>query len=226
MKYLVALTLVAITFSSLAQEVKKEGYSYSNSHFENILFWKTTDQLVTLEEMAKISEEFPKFTVEAVYNKYGQVEKYYFDPNNPYASTTRKAELQPKTGEDFPEFFFETLQGEKFDKENLKGKWILLYFRHSIKNMNSKQFEEIHTEVLEAKKVTEIEAFAVFSYDESLEPLLGAYQPEIHLVNNAVGFFQLFQLVSMPTSFLINPDGILVAKFQGMEKVQILDYLN
>ncbi|GAB2498435.1 TlpA family protein disulfide reductase [Algoriphagus taiwanensis] len=225
MKYLVAFIFFAIAFSSFAQEVKKEGYSYKNTHIENILYWKTTDQLVTLEEMAKISEEFPKFTVEAVYNKYGQVEKYYFDPNNPYVSTTRKVELQPKMEEEFPEFFFETLNGEKFDKENMKGKWILLYFRHSIRNMNSKQFEEIHTEVLEAKKVTEIEAFAVFSYDENLESLLGAYQPDIHLVNNGVGFFQLFQLVAMPTSFLINPEGILVAKFQGMEKVQILDYL-
>ncbi|WP_026952034.1 TlpA family protein disulfide reductase [Algoriphagus mannitolivorans] len=222
---LIVFYFLVHTSISLGQEITKTGYSYSTVSFDNILYWKNTDQLMTTAELMKLREEIPNFTVEAVYNKYGQVEKYYFDPNDPFKKTTRNRELQPKIGEHFPEFYFKTLENEEINHEDLKGNWVVLYFRNSVQNLSKEQFEGLYQSVLKAKKQTALNAFAIFSYSENLKSDLEKYQPQIQLINNGVGYFQIFNLVSMPTTFLINPEGVLVAKFEGLQKIDLEPYL-
>ena len=224
-RFLFIIFLLANTSFLLAQEGRKIGYSYSTVSTENKVYWKNTDQLMTRSELMKLKEETPNFSLEPVYNKYGQLEKYYFDPSDPFKKTTRNPELQPKTGEQFPEFYFKTLENEEVTHEELKGKWVVLFFRNSIQNLSKEQFEGLYQSVLEAKKHTELEAFAIFSYSENLKSELDNYQPQIQLINNGVGYFQIFNLVSMPTTFLINPKGILVAKFEGNQKIELERYI-
>lgn len=212
-----------IAQTSLSQTKELRAYAYPSAELSGKLFNTQTGKFLSDEEIQKLKTEIPNFRYEPVYDAAGRLEKYLFDPAEPQKIVRRNPALQPKVGESFPEFVFQTVKGKEVTPISLHGKWILLYFKNSLSTLHQAQFNQLLTDLGEVSKEVEIEAIAIFAYDEPIETLLE--NRTIDGVKNGNGFFQRFHLTSMPTVFLINPEGLTTAKFEGTKPIEFRGYL-
>lgn len=222
MRFIFVLFLLVSQISfSQTQEIR--GYITQNPDLESRLFNSQTGKLMTGEEIKQLKAEIPNFRYEPVYDLEGKVEKYLFDPADPQKVIRRNPELQPKVGELFPEFVVHTVKEEKITSSSLRGKWTLLYFQTSLSSLHREQFDQLTKDLKKAQEKTDLTAVAIFAYDESIEALV-ENQP-IEGVKKGNGFFQKFHLISMPTVFLINPEGKIEGKFEGKKPIRFLDLI-
>lgn len=212
-----------ITQISFSQTKELRAYTSPSTELSGKLFNTQTGKFFSDEDIQKLKVDIPNFRYEPVYEVAGKVEKYLFDPNEPQKIVRRNPALQPKVGESFPEFVFQTVKGKELTSASLNGKWTLLYFKNSLSTLNQAQFEKLLSDLVEVSKEEKIEAIAIFAYDEPIETLLE--NRPIDGVKNGNGFFQRFHLTSMPTVFLINPEGQTTAKFEGIKPIEFRSYL-
>lgn len=217
----VCFFLIAETSFSQTKELR--AYTSLSNELNGKLFNTQTGKFLSEAEIQKLKAEIPDFRYEPVYNVAGMVEKYLFDPADPRKVIRRNAALQPKVGQPFPEFVFQTVKGQEFTSASLEGKWTLLYFKNSLSTLNQAQFDRLISDLSEVSKDTKIEAIAIFAFDEPIKNLLENLP--IDGVKNGNGFFQRFHLTSMPTVFLINPNGQITAKFEGTKPIEFREYL-
>lgn len=212
-----------IAQTSFSQTKELRAYASPSTELSGKLFNTQTGKFLSEEEIQKLTAETPNFRYEPVYDVAGKVEKYLFNPADPQKVVRRNPALQPKVGELFPEFVFQTVKGKEVTPASLKGKWTLLYFKNSLSTLHQAQFDQLVSDLSEASKEAEIEAIAIFSYDEPIETLLE--NRPIDGVKNGNGFFHRFHLTSMPTVFLIHPTGQIEAKFEGTAPIEFKGYL-
>jgi peroxiredoxin len=212
-----------ITQVAFSQTKQVQGYVSDRSELSGKLFNKQTGELLSDEEIQKLRAEIPNFRYEPVYDVSGKIEKYLFDPQDPQKVIRRNPELQPKTGEKFPDFIFQTVKGKEVTNASLQGKWALLYFKNSVQTLNKPQFDQLISDLNQVSDQFEIEALAIFAYDESIESLVE--NSKLDGVKSGNGFFQRFHLISMPTTFLINPEGKVEAKFEGINPIDFIPFL-
>lgn len=214
---------ILLAHFSFSQTVQLQGHRSEQPEWSKNLYNKQTGALHTEEDIQKLRVEIPNFRYEPVYDVSGKIEKYLFDPQDPHKVIRRNPELQPKPGEKFPDFIFQTVNQKEVTNASLKGKWAILYFKNSVQTLNTPQFDQLISDINQVSDRFDIEALAIFAYDEPIEPLLESR----HLdgVKNGNGFFQRFHLIAMPTVFLINPEGIVEAKFEGIAPVDFIPFL-
>ena len=217
------ISFLLLTQLGFSQTIQIHGYVNDQSDLSGKLYNKQTGALLSDEEIQKLKAEIPNFRYEPVYDVSGKIEKFLFDPEDPQKVIRRNPSLQPKVGETFPDFIFQTVKGKVVSNASLEGKWGLLYFKNSVQTLNKAQLDQL---ILDLEKVSdqfEIEAMAIFAYDEFIEPLI--QNTKLDGVTNGNGFFQRFHLTSMPTTYLINPDGMIEAKFEGINPIDFLRFL-
>ena len=218
---LTCFLLVAHISFSQSQELR--GYVTPSPDLSSRLFNTQTGKYLTEEEVLKLKKEIPNFRYEPVYDVAGRLEKYLFDPTEPYKVVRRNPDLQPKVGELFPDFIFQTTKEKELTPSTIQGKWTLLFFKNSLSTLNQPQFDKLLEDLKTASEEFSIEALAIFAYDDPIESVI-ENQP-IDGVKNGNGFFQRFHLTAMPTVYLIDPTGRIEAKFEGIKRIDFLGYL-
>lgn len=227
----VLFSLLFLTFSSLssvkAQSTTTLMPETRKTRVDEILYNKQTGEKMTGEQLYLLLKEKPGLQLEAQYNRFGQAEKFLYDPANPFFKKEKDPNLRPKVGEEFPEFTLRTLDGKTFPSEELRGSWLLLHFFPIIVAINENHWEKMRNDLKTARaKGIKIEGFGIFSTDKDPIPVVGKYQDAIHLVNNAFGFYEMFHIIEIPTTILINPEGKVVKYFYVNDKVDFLEILN
>ena len=217
------LCFFLVAQASFSQTNELRAYSTPSPELSGKLFNTQTGEFLSDEEIQKLKAEIPKFQYEPVYDIAGKVEKYLFDPEDPRKVILRNPALQPKVGEEFPEFVFQTVKGKEITTASMRGNWSLLFFKNSISTLHQVQFDQLLADLNEASTEVKIKAIAIFAYDEPVELLLENHP--IDGVKNGNGFFQRFHLTSMPTVFLINPEGQIEAKFEGTKPIDFKSFL-
>ncbi|OOG76197.1 peroxiredoxin [Algoriphagus sp. A40] len=221
------LFLVFSTLSSLkAQSTPVLVPETRKTRVDEILYNKQTGEKMTGEQLYLLLKEKPGLQLEAHYNRFGQPEKFLYDPANPFFKKEKDPNLRPKIGEDFPEFTFTTIDGKTYPSEELRGSWLLLHFYPIIMAINEDRWEKMQKDLNTARaQGIKIEGFGIFSTDKDLIPVVGKYQDAIHLVNKAHGFYEMFHIIEIPTTILIGPDGKVVNYFYVDEKIDFLEIL-
>jgi hypothetical protein len=217
------ILFLLITQVSFSQTKQLQGYVSDRSELSGKLYNKQTGEVFSDEEIQKLKIEIPNFRYEPIYDVSGKIEKYLFDPEDPQKVIRRNPSLQPKVGETFPNFIFQTVKGKEVTNASLQGKWAIFYFKNSVQTLNKPQFDQLIVDLNQVADRIEMEALAIFAYDEPIEYLFE--NTKLDGVKNGNGFFQRFHLISMPTTFLINPEGKVEAKFEGFNPIDFLPFL-
>lgn len=191
------------------------------------LFNKETGKKMTAEELALLLKETPGLQLIPEFNRFGKVEKYFYDPSNPFYDRKRDPSKSPKIGEFFPEFTFTTNQDKTFPIEDLKDSWIVIQFQSFPAMTNEKHLKKLKEDILNLKnQKIKINSFIVFSYDDEIDFLINEYQDAFHFVMNGTGFNEMFHITNFPSTFLIDPEGIIKKTFFGFDKVEIKSLFN
>lgn len=231
MKKLILPVLLAFLFScskktvSIKESTKTTAVSTTigfTSRFtlNDKLYNKVTGEPISMEEFAKIVKENPNVPLEKIYDKYGVPEKVFYHPNPPENFGKRNPELQPKVGEPFPQFVFQTIDGKEIDLENLKGKWVLVRFDFFTEVMNKEDFSQLIESIDQLPKSSKfIPILCSMDNKENLKRDLGSLSKKIDLVSDGQGFSSKYQIMRFPTTILIAPDQTLY-KYLGKNEYQ------
>lgn len=192
---------------------------------EGKVFNKLTGEVITNMQLMELLKEKPGLKMELFFDRYGELEKSIYDPSNPFKHYNRDPEKQPKRSETFPEFSFNSVDGDEFVSEELIGKWVLIQFNPFPDFMDKNQWTNLVSDLRKSRKEYEIECIGVFSYDDDLGALVEEFQPDIKLVNNGNGFFSRYHIIQIPTTVLIDPSGVLVTYFYGNDPIDFLPFL-
>lgn len=218
------MKLIALVFSfsiSLAfGQVQQPRASTMNSeNLTNKVFNKKTGKKLSEPELAELFTKYPTIVLENFYDKYGKLEKAYFDPDNILVGrqVTRNKDNQIKVGEVFPSFVLKTIEGDLLDKDLLLGNWIFIRFELLGRFLNKEDVQVLNQEIERIKAKKDIIGIICFadSNKEALVNLNNEFQ-FLKIVPDGQNFHKKYSITSFPTSVLIDPDG-KVAKyyFQG-----------
>jgi peroxiredoxin len=186
---------------------------FSNTTSERIegkVYYKNTGQKISDEELIKIITNNPGIAFERIYNKYGKLEKLYYDPDGVHDSLppVHSRENQIKTGEKFPEFVFKTVDKEILDSEKLLGKWILLRFEVFTKFINRDEIDSISYQIKESQIGEHLVAILCLADSkQNINKEFDANRLAFKLVPDARNFHKMFKIVNFPTSILIDREG-------------------
>ena len=222
--FLFSLLLSIFCVSSFAQVKTTIVPDQRRVRVDEQLFNKQTGEKMTGEQLYHLMQERPGISLETIYNRYGEPEKFYYDPENPFYKKNKDPNLIPQVGQEFPLFSFRDIQGQLHHAEELRGGWVVLYFFPILEAIREKDWIDISEQM---KTLTEsgikVEAFGVFATSKDPEPVVGQYQEQITLVNNGHGFFDLYHLATFPSTFVIDPEGKIVASWSNSDAINLLE---
>ncbi len=219
------LLIFFLGFIANAQEKKTMVRTTRSGDLEGKVFNKITGEVITNMQLMGLVKEKPGLKMESFYDKYGDLEKSLYDPNNPFKDYSKDPNKRPKIGESFPEFVFKTIDEEEFSSEDLKGNWVLIHFYPITRFINKERWKKLSLDLQKARESFEIVCFGVFAYDDDLIEPVGEFKQEIRLVNNGNGFYSKYHIIEIPTTVLINPEGIIVKYFYESDPIDFLSFL-
>jgi hypothetical protein len=219
------LLIFFLGFIANAQEKKTMVRTTRSGDLEGKVFNKITGEVITNMQLMGLLKEKPGLKMESFYDKYGDLEKSLYDPNNPCKDYSKDPNKRPKIGESFPEFVFKTIDEEEFSSEDLKGNWVLIHFYPITRFINKERWKKLSLDLQKARESFEIVCFGVFAYDDDLIEPVGEFKQEIRLVNNGNGFYSKYHIIEIPTTVLINPEGIIVKYFYESDPIDFLSFL-
>ncbi len=221
------LLVLTSTFSLVAQQTTVLLPETRKMRVDEILYNKQTGEKMTAEQLQLLLQENPGLRLEPIYNRFGETEKFLYDPVNPFFERKKDPNLRPKIGEKFPVLTLRTLNGESFSSEDLRGSWVILHFFPIIHAIQKPRWEKLRSDLQTARKSgVQIEGFGVFATDKDPASVVGEYQDVIHLVNSARGFYDMFHIIEIPTTILIDPDGTVVSYFYKDDKIEFLEFVD
>jgi hypothetical protein len=218
MKLIALISSISISLA-FGQVQQNRTSTMNTENVTNKVFNKKTGEKLSESELAELFTKYPTIVLENFYDKYGKLEKAYFDPDNILVGrqVTRNKDNQIKVGEIFPSFAFTTIEGDLLDKELLLGNWIFIRFELLGRFLNKEDIQVLNQEIerIQAKKnIIGIICFAD-SNSEVLFNLKNEFQ-FLKIVPDGQNFHKKYSITAFPTSVLIGPDGKVVKYyFQG-----------
>lgn len=216
-------------------------FTYSQQVKQTIILKKIEpkiiyDNLFNLETGEKISKkEFEllvktngNIKIETFYDKYGTVEKRYYNPKPAEGERRNSINKKPEKGESFPDFIFETIDNKKIELDNFKGKLVIISFGLINDNVlaNKREIIEIDSKIKASNRSAEIESILLFR--ESKEEIMNVFDlnsTNFKIIPNGEGFINKWNILRFPTTIIIDKDGKFRNNFQWYE-INISELLN
>lgn len=217
MKALLFLLLVTFSYNVFAQFTTSTSIKVSGNVYN-----KQTGQQLTEEETNNLIKENPGIVFEHVYDKKGILEKLLFDPNNILTGSVvlRKEENQVKSGELFPEFVFNTVDGEKIASKKLRDSWILLRFELFSKVINPEEITSLERQIVEFNLTDKLTAVILFADTEAdIKKNFGTGGSIFKLVPDGRNFHEMYNIIKFPTTILIDKNRVVYKYYSRNEKI-------
>ena len=226
------MILVLISNQLFSQETTSKIFTIKKVDTEfNIdkLYNKQTGEKVKKKEFKELIKKNPNLPLERIYDKYGEIIKYYFNPIPSNIKMKRSGNYQPKNGELFPDFVLKTIDNETINLNALKGKLIILRFELFADNFRFKKDEiaELDTKINKSNRQSEIEAIIIFTTQK--EEVLRSFDIEnsnFKLIPNGDGFHNRCEINRYPTTIIIDKNGKLIDTFKYIYDINIDELLN
>ncbi|OYX18493.1 MAG: hypothetical protein B7Z16_08775 [Algoriphagus sp. 32-45-6] len=220
--FFLSLLLSIFCISALAQVKTTIVPDQRKVRVDEQLYNKQTGEKMTGEQLYHLLQERPGISLETIYNRYGEPEKFYYDPENPFFKKNKDPNLRPQVGQEFPLFSFRDIQGQLHHAEELRGGWVVLYFYPILEAIREKDWSGISEQIITLEESgVKIKGFGVFATSKDPVPVVGQYQEQITLVNSGQGFFDLYHLTEFPATYVIDPEGKIVASWNSSDDIDL-----
>jgi peroxiredoxin len=183
-----------------------------SERIEGKVFNKKTGKKITDEELVEIITSNPGIAFEEVYDKYGKLEKLYYDPDRARAARhqSQRRNHQMKKGEKFPAFVFRTVDNEVLDSEKLTGKWILIRFELFTRFMIREEVDSWSQQIEKAQTGNNlVPIICLADSRQNINDEFDSDRLPFKLVSDAGNFHKRFKIVNFPTSILIDREGMV-----------------
>lgn len=217
--------IMFLCFESVGQVMKGPADS---TRISGKVYNKKTKKWVSNLELMEIARKHPFIFFQTVYNKYGEIDTLFYDPDNinEGKSPNRKEENQTKPGEIFPEYVFRTIDDIILDSEKLKGKWVLLSFdllaKPDLMKKLSRQSDS-------ARPFVEKDQLVLILCMADTKAIMlkksGQEEHVFNIVSDGGNFHGKFNIVSFPTRILIDPEGRVVKYFHPTEEIRFKKFI-
>lgn len=223
------MTNASIGQVKLSSEIAQRK-SYVTKLDKNKVFYKETGQKIPDPELLKIVEDNPSVFLEKETDDEGNVLKYIYDPNNQNGDGAKKILDSYISGDvPFPNFKVTTIDGEKIELKDLKGKLVIIRFEgQGIALKFNKPIIEILDEKINALvNKEEVEAFIIYQASEDeIRENVELTDSNFKLVANGLKLAQKYYLNQTALTLLIDQDGKLIDIYRNIYKIKLEDYLN
>ena len=226
MKKIVLLLLFLLP--ALAEAQRTDG-SKKVGWLKNKTIHKETGKEIAPDELKVLLEENPDAVKIPVYNEYGKVEHFLYDPTTKNRRFYRDKESRPEQGELFPRFIMRTVDGKKYDSDSLREQFIVLQFLPTLRkpvfsSVSRKRVQEYERAVAEISKTYPIVPLLVIAHDkENLYDNYGIEEPTFKIVPDGIGFHQRYEIIAGSTIIIIDPEGRLMGYFEDPDSRTIVD---
>lgn len=178
---------------------------------------KLTGERVSKEEYDRYLEHYKGIMLEAEYDKYGNISKHYINWEDPKDFPSITIGKNFENGDLFPEFVFNTVDGNKLSSADLKGRKVLLIFYPNLlpKSNPSALCKRMDANIEFAK--SEVEKIIIMKPVEvNVDSLIQQIDDSYHIVTDTRNFFYRYNIVASPMTYLLDEEGIVIFRFNGL----------
>ena len=192
------------------------------------LYNKLTGKKISGKEFNEIVKNNPNLPLEKIYDKRGNISKYYYDPNIKNSNHQDTDNKSIKIGEPFPDLIIKTVKNQEIKLSNLKGKLIILRFELFADNFRFKKHEivDIDDQINESNRKSEIEAIIIFTTPkEEINRGFDLENSNFKLVANGRNYHNKLYINNYPSTIVIDKEGILIDIYTYPDEINILELL-
>lgn len=173
--------------------------------------------------MKKITDKNPEIRFEHVINKYGKIDRYYYNPNNILTEfPNRDKSQQIKEGQLFPEFVFKTIDNEIIDSEKQRGKWVLIRFELFTRFMNKGSIEKLNNQINKLEESKDlISIICLADNKQNIKNEMALIDSNFKLVDGGRNFHEKFNIVGFPTTLLLDKQGRVYKYFYNRDEIDL-----
>lgn len=184
---------------------------------------------MTQEDFNLLIKEKGKVSFIPFFDKWGEIEKYYYNPNPDPTIRKNSGNESPKIKKTFPDFIFTTSENNKMELEDLKGNLIIIHIGliRNNKLVNMDNILALESKIKASKKSSKIKSILLF--EDSKEDILKVLDiKEIHftLIPNALGFIKKWNTLIRPTTLIIDKNGKFLGEYVYNSGIKIDELLN
>ncbi|MFA9188234.1 peroxiredoxin family protein [Flavobacterium magnesitis] len=182
-----------------------------------------TGKKMTQEDFNFLIKEKGKVSFLPFFDKWGEIEKYYYNPN----PTIRKnsGNDSPKVKKTFPDFVFTTSENKKIALEDLKGKLIIIHIGLIRNNqlINMDNILALESKIKASIKSSKIEALILFEDSkEDILKVLDIKKTTFTLIPNGLGFIKKWNTLMRPTTLIIDKKGKFLGEYMYNSEIDEL----
>ncbi|NLA63055.1 MAG: redoxin domain-containing protein [Bacteroidales bacterium] len=223
------MTSAMIGQEKLSREISQRK-TYVTKFDKSKVIYKETGQKIPNSELLKIVEDNPRVFLENETDDEGNVLRYLYDPNNQNVDSAKKILDSYISGDvPFPNFRVSTIDGEKIELKDLKGKLVILRFESKLIGLqfNKPWIEELDEKINALVNKEEVEAIIIYqaSEDEIREDV-ELTDTNFKLVADGRKIAQKYYINQTPTTFLIDKNGKLIGIYRNIYKIKLEDHLS
>lgn len=228
MRKVLIVTLIVLSSFVYGQDAKI-GVSYTRSYIDRDfdpgkVYFKVTGKKVPADVFKKIIEENPRLYLDKEIDASGNVTKYFYDENNQDRSSKSDYNLKVDEQSEFPNFKLTTIDRQKIELAELKGKLVILRFEMFANDFHFKKSEiaELDKKINELGGKQKIEAIIIFQCSKD-EIRQGFDLPESNfkLVADGQNFIEKYGVHSFPSTVLIDQNGKLIKNYNFSDQISL-----
>lgn len=188
-----------------------------------------TGKKMTQEDFSLLLKEKGRVSFLPFFDKWGEIEKYYYNPNPDPTIRKNSGNNSPKIKKAFPDFVFTTSENKKIALEDLKGKLIIIHIGliRNNKLVNMDNILALESKINASKKSSEIESMLLFEdSQEDILKVLDIKKTHFTLIPNALGFIKKWNTLIRPTTLIIDKKGEFLGEYVYNSGIKIDELLN
>lgn len=229
-KYII-VALLFLSQTIYAQKTISKSYTITredNSFSISKVYNKETGKKVKPKKFKELIEKNPNLPLEPVYNKKGEIIKYFYNPELRNAKKIKYRANPPEIGEDYPNIEFKTVDGKTIELANLKGKLVILRFELDALGFRFKknEIDELDKKINDSGKKEEIEAIIIFAAPKKdVEKGFDQADSNFNAVANGSNFQDILQIKRFPFTVVIDKQGKLLDYYNMSDRIDIVKLL-
>ncbi len=228
--YITIVFILAIQQIFTQELIKGNTYSVPASKQEyhiDMVYHKITGENISQHTLNQLVDKNPTLYLESVYDRNGKIIRYYYDPNN-QGKVISNPESTISSGDEFPPFSLNTIEENKIESEDLRGKLILLRFELHATDFRFKKHEiaELDDQINNLDKKDAVKAIIIFRENKkNIESSFPFPDSNFELVADGKKFFEKYRIRRYPMTALIDQDGNLISYFDYSEDIILENYI-
>lgn len=221
MRVIVFLFIILSTSETFSQVTRT---TTSTSRISGKVYHKITNDKIRDKELNDIIQQHPGIVFEKVINKYGEIEKFLYDPDNILVGRQRdrSEDKQIKIGELFPEFVFRTTNKEVIASKDLTDTWVLIRFELFAGMRNKNQLLKLDNQIKDLESNQKLVPIICFPDSEKkIRDEIDHDKSIFKLVGDARNFHEKFNIVTLPTTILLDQNLRVFGYFFNGDKIDL-----